>query len=167
MDRNREGRTPMTHEEIKTRLEGCRLPGWEEIPDFGLYMDQLITYIARTFPGISGPLELTSSMINNYVKAGLIDRPTGKKYSREALAQLLMISLMKMTTPLEVMKKLLHPEDGADTRALYESFVRAQRRIREEITSRGSIPALDYALESASLQLALRLLTEGRKETEG
>ena len=106
-------------------------------------------------------------MINNYVKAGLIDRPTGKKYSREALAQLLMISLMKMTTPLEVMKKLLHPEDGADTRALYESFVRAQRRIREEITSRGSIPALDYALESASLQLALRLLTEGRKETEG
>ena len=91
----------MTHDEILKRLEGCRLPEWDELPDFGLYMDQLVTYVARTFPGISGRLDLTSSMINNYVKAGLIDKPTGKKYSREALAQLLMISLMKVSTPLD------------------------------------------------------------------
>ena len=97
----------MTHDEILKRLEGCRLPEWDELPDFGLYMDQLVTYVARTFPGISGRLDLTSSMINNYVKAGLIDKPTGKKYSREALAQLLMISLMKVSTPLDVMNKIL------------------------------------------------------------
>ena len=150
----------MTYREILERLEDCRLPEWEELPDFGLYMDQLVTYVSRTFPGISGRLDLTSSMINNYVKAGLIDKPSGKKYSRDALAQLLMISLMKVATPLDVMNKLLHPESGTETREMYISFVRTQRRIKDEIIAKGDIPALDYALESASLQLALRLLTD-------
>ena len=150
----------MTHDEILKRLEGCRLPEWDELPDFGLYMDQLVTYVARTFPGISGRLDLTSSMINNYVKAGLIDKPTGKKYSRDALAQLLMISLMKVSTPLDVMKKILHPDNGTDTKDMYISFVDTQRRVKNEIIAKGNIPALDYALESASLQLALRLLTD-------
>ena len=150
----------MTHDEILKRLEGCRLPEWDELPDFGLYMDQLVTYVARTFPGISGRLDLTSSMINNYVKAGLIDKPTGKKYSREALAQLLMISLMKVSTPLDVMNKILHPESGTETKEMYSSFVATQRRVKNEIIAQGNIPALDYALESASLQLALRLLTD-------
>ena len=150
----------MTHDEILKRLEGCRLPEWDELPDFGLYMDQLVTYVARTFPGISGRLDLTSSMINNYVKAGLIDKPTGKKYSREALAQLLMISLMKVSTPLDVMNKILHPESGTKTKEMYSSFVATQRRVKNEIIAKGNIPALDYALESASLQLALRLLMD-------
>ena len=150
----------MTHDEILKRLEGCRLPEWDELPDFGLYMDQLVTYVARTFPGISGRLDLTSSMINNYVKAGLIEKPTGKKYSREALAQLLMISLMKVSTPLDVMNKILHPESGTETKEMYSSFVATQRRVKDEIIAKGNIPALDYALESASLQLALRLLTD-------
>ena len=150
----------MTHDEILKRLEGCRLPEWDELPDFGLYMDQLVTYVARTFPGISRRLDLTSSMINNYVKAGLIDKPTGKKYSREALAQLLMISLMKVSTPLDVMNKILHPESGTETKEMYSSFVATQRRVKNEIIAKGNIPALDYALESASLQLALRLLTD-------
>ena len=150
----------MTHDDILKRLEGCRLPEWDELPDFGLYMDQLVTYVARSFPGISGRLDLTSSMINNYVKAGLIDKPTGKKYSREALAQLLMISLMKVSTPLDVMNKILHPESGTETKEMYCSFVATQRRVKNEIIAKGNIPALDYALESASLQLALRLLTD-------
>ena len=150
----------MTHDEILKRLEGCRLPEWDDLPDFGLYMDQLVTYVARTFPGISGRLDLTSSMINNYVKAGLIDKPTGKKYSREALAQLLMISLMKVSTPLDVMNKILHPESRTETKEMYSSFVATQRRVKNEIIAKGNIPALDYALESASLQLALRLLMD-------
>ena len=33
----------MTHDEILKRLEGCHLPEWDELPDFGLYMDQLVT----------------------------------------------------------------------------------------------------------------------------
>ena len=91
----------MKHEAILKSLEGCRLPDWEKLPDFGMYMDQMITFVNRSFPGTEGRLDLTASMINNYVKAGIIDKPSGKKYSRDALAQLLMIVQLKLTTPME------------------------------------------------------------------
>lgn len=68
----------LEREEIIRSLEGLRLPEWERLPDFGLYMDQLVTFVGRSFPGISGRLDLTPSMINNYVKAGLIEKPSGK-----------------------------------------------------------------------------------------
>ena len=90
----------MKHEAILKSLEGCRLPDWEKLPDFGMYMDQMITFVNRSFPGTEGRLDLTASMINNYVKAGIIDKPSGKKYSRDALAQLLMIVQLKLTTPI-------------------------------------------------------------------
>ena len=69
----------MKHEAILESLEGCRLPDWEKLPDFGMYMDQMITFVNRSFPGTEGRLDLTASMINNYVKAGIIDKPSGKK----------------------------------------------------------------------------------------
>jgi hypothetical protein len=58
------------------------------------------------------------------------------------------------------MNKILHPESGTETKEMYSSFVATQRRVKNEIIAKGNIPALDYALESASLQLALRLLMD-------
>ena len=43
---------------------------------------------------------------------------------------------------------------------MYRAFVVTQRRVKNEIIAKGEIPELDYALESASLQLALRLLLD-------
>lgn len=62
-------------------LESFRLPRWEELPDLELYMDQVITlidrYLSPVIQGEKHPL-LTSSMVNNYVKLGLIPAPTKK-----------------------------------------------------------------------------------------
>lgn len=150
----------MRDTDIFQDLQGCLLPEWDSLPDFGLYMDQLVTYVARSLPGLSGRLELTSHMINNYVKAGLIEKPVSKKYSRASLAQLLMISLMKLTTPLDAMTTLLHPADGTDTETIYSSFRKAQDRIVARISEKGAQAPLVYALESSSLQLMLRLMLE-------
>ena len=65
------------------------LPQWELLPDIGLYMDQVITLMDRTFSPALPKGEMTKSMVNNYVKVGLIPRPVGKKYDREHLAMLL------------------------------------------------------------------------------
>ena len=150
----------MTHDEILKRLESCHLPEWDELPDFGLYMDQLVTYVARTFPGISGRLDLTSSMINNYVKAGLIEKPTGKKYSREALAQLLMIVPLKMTTPMELVKSLLHPDDGTETETLYRQFRQYQEQVISDCGKQEDVPRLMYALKSSTFQYMMHLSGE-------
>ena len=150
----------MTREKILDCLEGFALPDWEMLPDFGLYMDQVLTFVSRTFACVGDRLDLTSSMINNYVKAGLIDKPDGKKYSRDALAQLLMIVQLKVSTPLDMMKELLHPENGPDTRELYELFRKYQKQVITEYRKTEEAPRLVYALTSSALQWILRLSGE-------
>ena len=44
------------------------LPQWELLPDIGLYMDQVITLMDRTFSPALPKGEMTKSMVNNYVK---------------------------------------------------------------------------------------------------
>ena len=147
----------MKHEAILESLEGCRLPDWEKLPDFGMYMDQMITFVNRAFPGAAGRLDLTASMINNYVKAGVIDKPSGKKYSQDALAQLLMIVQLKLTTPMEVIRMLLHPEDGSETKDLYTLFRQYQDQVISEYRNQDDAPRLMYALKSSALQWIMRL----------
>ncbi len=148
----------MAQESFMDALDGCQLPAWETLPDFGLYMDQLLTYVERSVPKISGILGLTPAMINNYVKLGLIDRPAGKKYSRDALAQLLMIVLLKQSLSQESMKQLLHPPEYPGTEALYRDFRAAQKEIIRRYQSVPEVSRLTCALESATLSLAFRLM---------
>ena len=150
----------MTHEAILEHLQGCLLPDWETLPDFGLYKDQLISFINRSLPSVNGQIDLTASMINNYVKAGLIEKPNGKKYSRDALAQLLMIVQLKLTTPMEIMRMLLHPEDGSETKDLYTLFQQYQEQVISEYRSQDDAPRLMYALKSSALQWIMRLSEE-------
>ena len=60
------------------QLENVHLPRWHELPDIELYMDQVITLIEKYLSPLI-TLEkhtlLTSSMVNNYVKHGLIPAP--------------------------------------------------------------------------------------------
>ncbi len=145
-------------------MSGCRLPAWEMIPDFGLYMDQVLTYTEAQLPTLSGFLGLTAAMVNNYVKAGLVDRPKGKKYSRTSIAQLLMICLLKQTISQESIRRLLLPAPDSSPEELYAGFRRTVDRMISRFS--GEIPssALTCALESASLHLICRLLLTEEEE---
>ena len=152
----------MEAETFQAQLQGLILPPWEQLPDFGLYMDQLLTYADQRFAALAPPGQrvLTPSMINNYVKGGLVDRPTGKKYGRESLAQLLMLCLLKSAASMETLKKLLHPEDGAPTQALYQRFREAQARQAQGFTA---LPdPLVCALAASSYQLLCSALLKER-----
>ena len=148
----------MAQQEIIRALAGCRLPDWDTLPDFGLYMDQILSLAERELPELSGVLELTPSMVNNYVKAGLIDRPQGKKYSRSAMAQLFMIVILKQTLTQENMKALLHPSDQLSTEDIYRSFLAAQDQIAQRYQGPETVTPLSCALESATLALVFRQL---------
>ena len=122
-------------------------PAWEALPDFGLYMDQLLTFTERCFPG-----EVTAGMINSYVKAGIVDRPQGKKYSRRSLAQLLMVCALKPATPLDALRRLLHPAEGGDAEALYATFRADYAALRESLPLREDSDALRCAISAAVCQ---------------
>ncbi|MCR4707804.1 MAG: DUF1836 domain-containing protein [Clostridiales bacterium] len=99
-----------------------RLPDWERLPDLGLYMDQVVTLIERVFETPLPKGETTRSMVNNYVKSGLVPRPVGKKYDRDHLARLLMVCVLKQALSMEGIGKLLDALCRAGIRGGYERF---------------------------------------------
>lgn len=81
------------------------LPKIEELPDFGLYMDQVMTLMEKQFP----KWPLTKTMINNYTKDKILFPSEKKKYSREHLMMLSLIQFLKRTLTLPEIKMLLAP----------------------------------------------------------
>lgn len=130
-------------------------PNWDQLPDLGLYMDQVITYMerqCRTLYPVAGSI-LTPSMINNYVKCGLVKRPVGKKYDRVQLAQLMMLCILKQVASLEEMKLLMTPPPGEDTQGLYAAFCKTQESVFESLSSRPpEATAMQYAIEAAAFR---------------
>ena len=98
---------------------------WDQIPDLGLYMDQVVTFITRQYEPLYGEDihgYLSPSMINNYVKSKLIPRPTGKKYSREQIALLTMIVALKQTSSMEDIRRMLALKESETVEGLYNAF---------------------------------------------
>ncbi|GAA6395922.1 DUF1836 domain-containing protein [Solibaculum mannosilyticum] len=101
------------------QMEHNHLARWDELPDLELYMDQVITYLDRQLTAFKQKEEkgITSSMINNYVKDGLVPRPKGKKYQKRHLADLLTVCTLKPVLPISDIALLLEqvPEEQRPT----------------------------------------------------
>jgi len=145
-------------EQYRENFEGLRRfapAAWSTIPDLGLYMDQVITFIGRVYEPVYGEdvkQFLSAPMINNYVKSRLIPRPTGKKYSREQIALLTMIVALKQVCSMEEIRRMLTPMEGETVEALYGAFcARYSRVMRTLQPEEGAEPAsaLDLALDLA------------------
>lgn len=107
-------------------LEEYRLPGWEDFPELPLYMDQVIYLMDQYLSPLPREAEqkaVTPAMINNYVKLGIIPRPSKKRYGRVHLAFLVMVCVLKQTISTAEIKKLVPAElSEEETRARYEAF---------------------------------------------
>ena len=114
------------NQEIKQRIaESFRdfhLPRYHEIPDVGLYLEQAAKYISGCVSPL-GDMALTSSMISNYVKKGLVHNPIKKQYYRDQIAHIIFIAVAKTVLPLENIQRMirLQEKDYSDQGA-YEYF---------------------------------------------
>ena len=68
-------------------LREFRLPAWEDIPDFGLYMNQLTDllrqYLDYLPPELKEEQFITAATINNYVRTKVMPEPLKKRYPEE------------------------------------------------------------------------------------
>lgn len=80
-----------------------RLPRYEALPDMGLYLEQTTKYINQCLEPL-GCVQVTGSMIRNYVKMGLVRNPVKKQYYREHIAHLLCITILKTAIQLDHIK---------------------------------------------------------------
>lgn len=87
-------------EQMVELISKFHLPTYHEIPDVGLYLEQCVKFI-NDYLGIIPNLEITSSMVSNYVKKGLVARPIKKCYYRDQIAYLLFISMAKSVMSME------------------------------------------------------------------
>ena len=90
---------------LSCSMRGFRLPRYHEIPDVGLYLEQTTKYVNQCIHPL-GFEDVTSSMIRNYVKHGLITNPIRKQYSANQIAHLVVLALLKQVTPLEHINEL-------------------------------------------------------------
>lgn len=85
---------------MKTVIQGFHLPRYQDLPNMGLYLEQTTKYINH-FLAPLGCIEITSSMISNYVKKGLIPSPVKKQYYADQIAYLFFISIAKQVLSIE------------------------------------------------------------------
>lgn len=99
---------------IAESIRGFRLPRYREIPTVGLYLEQTIKYIN----GYLAPLgcqELTSSMVSNYVKKGLVPAPIKKQYYPEQITYLFFVALAKNLVSMEDIALLIEVQQSSYT----------------------------------------------------
>ncbi len=107
------------------------LPLWETLPDLELYMDQVVSLVNKYLSVYENVTDLyrpvTSAMINNYVKLGIIPSPIKKKYSKIHLAYLLIVCTLKQTLDMSTIGQIIPVGlDEKEVCAIYDSFVRNQ-----------------------------------------
>ncbi|MBR0368996.1 MAG: DUF1836 domain-containing protein [Clostridia bacterium] len=143
---------------------------WAQIPDLGLYMDQVITFIGRIYQPLYGAdmkRFLSPAMINNYVKSRLIPRPAGKKYSREQIALLIMIVALKQVSAMEEIRAMLARREGQTVEALYAAFCQRFNDVIHSLRIDDADPldaALDFAILSSGFRVGCVAALNGEVE---
>lgn len=104
------------------KISGFRLPRYNELPNMGLYLEQVTKYINGIIVPLGCP-EMTSSMVSNYVKKGVISAPIKKQYYAEQIAYLLFISMGKSVLSMESIASLFEMQKKTyDTQTAYNYF---------------------------------------------
>ena len=101
---------------------GFHCPRWRELPDMDLYMDQVVTLLNSSLQLFTQPHQgkpITSTMINNYVKHGIVNAPIKKRYMKRHVAYLFVVCILKTVYSMEEISNLIsvqvekYPQDQA------------------------------------------------------
>ena len=90
------------------------LPRFDELPNIDLYMDQVLNIIENSLIIFSSENDeniITKSMINNYVKQNVIEKPFKKRYKKFHVAYLIIISILKKVLSISEISKIINNQD--------------------------------------------------------
>ena len=155
---------------FESKAKSYRIPRWEELPDFDLYMDQILSFLEKHTEifGISESEKIiTNSMINNYVKLGLIKAPIKKKYNKSHIANLLMITILKKVLSMNEIKEVILQYNSKMGEAdSYNYFCDELEKslLRELDELKTPTPVIRLATKSLSSKIAAELLIKQQKQ---
>jgi hypothetical protein len=109
----------------------------KDIPNIGLYMEQMLTFFRdRLDPVMHNEKPLSKMMINNYTKEGLLPQPDKKKYSSYHMMLIILVCQLKHVLSIGDIKKLFNPilndinndrDDLLSVLKIYEAFTRLKK----------------------------------------
>lgn len=135
--------------ELCEKLAEHKLPRWNALPDIELYMDQVVAVMEKQLSLYQENYAedsrlITPSIINNYVKLKIIPAPVKKRYSREHLAYLIIICILKQTLAISSITKIIATQlQTKSIEALYDEFC----NIYEQV-----VPFVDFSEHELSAE---------------
>ena len=113
-------------------LDEYRLPAWEELPDIGLYMDQVVTLLTQYLdympPELKEEQVITPAAINYYVRKKIMLEPVKKKYYRRHIAYLIMVCTLKQCLSIPTLQAIIPAGlNEEELKQTYSSYVKRHR----------------------------------------
>ena len=163
----------MEQREIMQDSTRLHLPRWNELPDISLYMDQVLSLINPHFQDTYGDSYLlTSTMVNNYVKLGVVPSPVKRRYGKEAISRLFVIVTLKSIFNVQEIAELISAIDDdnslgyeiSESYDLYCSTLEAAIASTYEDSISHTKPEQDYfrVIEDVATAAAYQLIVKRR-----
>ncbi|GAB6107850.1 DUF1836 domain-containing protein [Fusibacter bizertensis] len=164
-----------------TAMARVKLIRWHEMPEFSIYSDQLLQLVRDelSFMSFNGDVLVTKSMVNNYVKWGMMPKPIKKKYDKLQIVYVLVITLLKPILPIMKIKEgiqlqiLIEGHENAYNsfctvleESLQEVFLPIIEQRQNYTFKERTLSADKLAISSITLALSSKLLTEKIIETK-
>ncbi len=150
------------------KLQRANLPRWTDLPQFDLYMDQVVQFVNEIVTPL-GLDALTATMVNNYVKKGVISAPLKKKYHRGQLANILVIAILKPVFNLDTIAagikyQLIDRQPAQAFDAFILAFIGAVQQANSDFTGEVTINRVNKEdttnIQSAMVGLAINAVLE-------
>ncbi|NLB33454.1 MAG: DUF1836 domain-containing protein [Tissierellia bacterium] len=168
--------------EYSKAMSGVKLILWDDLPDFAIYSDQLLQIVSDelSFMQLGDEKLITKSMVNNYVKWGMMPKPVKKKYEKMHIVYVIVITILKQILPITKIKDGIQLQVAlqGNERTAYNSFCEAfeesMRKVFVPILEEDSPYVLEereikyekLAISSITTALSHKLLTEKIIETK-
>ena len=162
-------------------MSAVKLTTWSQLPEFAVYCDQMLQIVQDelSFMQIGDEKLITKSMVNNYVKWGMLPKPEKKKYGKLHIACVIVITILKQVLPISNIKAGIELQivlEGKER--AYDSFCKvfekSMKKVFGPIVERRNPYVLaeeiinydKLAIYSITVALANKLLTKKIIETK-
>lgn len=137
----------MIKENLIDELKQYHCPRWSDLPDFDIYMDQVIFFIndrllPLSFDDQKNDKVITSNMVNNYVKNSIVTPPIKKHYNQYHLAFLIAVSILKRCYSLSEITQLIRIAQSmqdSSIESVYDSFSACFDHYLHQIMNYGTV----------------------------
>ena len=163
-------------------MSRVKLTLWDDLPDFAIYSDQMLQIVSEELSFMQNGDEklITKSMVNNYVKWGMMPKPVKKKYEKMHIVYVIVITILKQILPISKIKDGIRLQVAlqGNEKIAYDSFCEAfeesMKKVFIPILEKGKTYVLEereikyekLAISSITTALSNKLLTEKIIETK-